>query len=207
MKNAITKRLKKHQSTTEGLAAADEILSRLERRRERLAEQLRPLLSEYRVVQGALAALRQVRSAEECQGGPICRVDANHVLELSSRDAAAASEAARQLVGPELARYRAARTAGSPTGHVLRPGSLPAHARDVLRAAGAPLHADVILERLALGGIAAKRDSLVTVLARLAGRGFVFYRVAEEANTFGLREWLPSNPNPSRPQRRPRAGG
>lgn len=195
-----------------GPKAVAALIRGLERKQDRLAEQLRPLLAEYRATQAALASLRQM--ATPSNGGIVGRRPADELPRLPKRELAAIRDRARQL-----AEARALEGSGvcqgsaevaRELGTALRLGSLPYLAREVLRSVGQPLHAVEILERLNLGGAAARRGSLVTALARLAADRQLFYRVDSEANTFGLLEWLeppakedtPSVP-PSQGRRRP----
>lgn len=170
---------------SEKAALTRSLIASLERKLQLLDEDLRPLVSEYRAVQAALVVLRKdltSLSPGDEEGSVAFELSDDLVRKLKVRT--------RELLPERAPRSNA--VSASEKGATLRPGSLPAHAREVLRAAGEPLHIDEIHERMQIGGVPANRDSLVTALARLASAGHIFFRIGEEANTFALREWLPS---------------
>lgn len=165
------------------------LLADLERERQELSGRISGLQTQYKQVQEKIAALRWVTEPD----APVFRrADPPRITaaraHLPGAGRREVRETARELV-EEVAPTLAARlyTVGDHT--PLRHGSLPFQAREILRSEGTPLHADVLLERMDLAGQPAKRDSLVTALARLAASGRVFFRVEAEPNTFGLTEW------------------
>lgn len=75
-------------------------------------------------------------------------------------------------------------------GDLLRPGSAVFVTLAILRERGATQHVDVLIPELKARGVEAKRDSLVSSLAKLAKRRRYVYRAAP--STFGLIEWQQS---------------
>lgn len=91
------------------------------------------------------------------------------------------------------------RGSGSPNPEtVLRPGSSVSQARDVILAAGKPVHISDLLEALGKAGTREGRASLTSSLAAYVRREDIFTRPAP--NTFGLIELGHSEPVAEEPE-------
>jgi len=165
-------------------------LEKLESDKAELGRQISELQSEYRRTHEAISALRAVlepaTSARLFSSAVLRKAAVGPTNAMKRRREA--REEAQKLVA-ELAPTQIALNAIEHQVLSLRPGSLPFQARSVLLAAGEPLRAEVLAERMEAFGRPPNRDSLVTALARLAGADRVFFRVPGEPNTFGLMEW------------------
>ena len=91
-----------------------------------------------------------------------------------------------QALQDVLRMFPKGQSGGNTAETLLRPGSGAAKARDAILATGAPLHINVIMEKMGLAGTRENRASLGSSLAAYVRRGEIFTRPAP--NTFSLVE-------------------